>query len=93
MPYLKGPPVDPADVLPDGERFHNIDELKQLLLRDKDQLARSLAEKLVTYATGAAPGPADGLEIGEIVAKVRARNYGLRTLIHEIVLSRLFQNK
>jgi hypothetical protein len=33
--------VDPADVMPDGQRFSNIDELKQLLLKDKDQLARS----------------------------------------------------
>ena len=34
----------------------NIDEFKQLLLKDKDQLARALAEKLLTYATGAPPG-------------------------------------
>ena len=55
MRYLKGPKVDPADVLPDGRRFKNIDEFKQLLLKDKDQLARALAEKLLTYATGARP--------------------------------------
>src|SRR5581483_4347587 len=55
MHYLKGPKVDPADVLPDGRRFADIDELKQLLLADRDQLARALAEKLLTYATGAPP--------------------------------------
>ena len=42
MPYHKGKPVDPADVLPDGRKFANIDEFKQLLLADKDQLARAL---------------------------------------------------
>jgi hypothetical protein len=93
MPYLKGPPVDPSGVLPDGEQFADIDEFKQLLLRDKDQLARSLAEKLVTYATGAAPRPADRLEIDVIVGRVREKNYGLRALLHEIVQSRLFQEK
>src|SRR5205807_4936242 len=29
MPYHKGPKVNPADVLPDGRRFRNIDEFKQ----------------------------------------------------------------
>ena len=54
MRYKKGPAVDAADVLPDGPKFKNIDEYKQLLLKDKDQLARALAEKLLTYATGGA---------------------------------------
>src|SRR5207245_7384637 len=31
MQYNQGPRVDPADVLEDGRRFENIDELKQLL--------------------------------------------------------------
>src|SRR5262249_40450341 len=39
MPYLQGKKVDPADVLPDGRKFKDIDELKQLLLADRDQLA------------------------------------------------------
>jgi hypothetical protein len=93
MPYLKGPKVDPADVLPDGQRFRNIDELKQLLLKDKDQLARALAEKLLTYATGRAPEPADRPDIEAIVRKVRDKDYGLRTLVQEIVQSKPFQNK
>jgi hypothetical protein len=93
MPYLKGPRVDPADVLPDGRRFADIDELKQLLLADKDQLARALAEKLLTYATGASPTAADRPEVEAIVRKVGTNNYGLRTLVHEIVRSKLFQSK
>ena len=59
MRYLKGPDVDAADVLPDGRQFKNIDEFKQLLLKDKDQLARALTEKLLSYATGGAPAKAD----------------------------------
>ena len=42
--------------MPDGQTFANIDEFKQLLLKDKDQLARALTEKLLTYATGGAAG-------------------------------------
>src|SRR5262249_47137506 len=93
MPYHKGPKGDPADVLPDGRRFGNIDEFKQLLLKDKEQLARGLTEKLVTYATGAAPTEADQKEIEAIVAAVRAKNYGLRSLVHEIVQNKMFRSK
>jgi mono/diheme cytochrome c family protein len=93
MPYLEGPKVDPADVLPDGQRFANIDEFKQLLLKDKDQLTRALTAKLLTYATGAAPQTANQPEIEAIVRRLRDKNYGLRTLVHEIVQSKSFQNK
>jgi hypothetical protein len=93
MRYKKGPDVDAADVLPDGQKFRNIDEFKQLLLKDKDQLARALAEKLLTYGTGSPPAKTDRAEIDAIVARLRSKNYGFRTLVHEIVQSRAFQHK
>ncbi|MGZ0163567.1 MAG: DUF1592 domain-containing protein [Planctomycetales bacterium] len=93
MRYRLGPPVDASDVLPDGREFRNIDDYKQLLLDDRDQLARSLAGKLLSYATGAAPTTADQPEIDRIVKKIRDKNYGLRSLIHEVVQSRVFQHK
>ena len=93
MPYRMGARVDPSDEMPDGSKFKNIDELKQLLLKDKDQLARALAEKLLTYATGSPPASADRTELDAIVARVSSKNYGLRTLVHEIVQSPVFQHK
>jgi hypothetical protein len=93
MHYLKGKKVDPSDVLPDGQRFRNIDEYKELLLKDKDQLARSLTEKLLIYATGGRNDRADKAEIETIVRKARAKNYGFRTLIHALIDSQPFQNK
>ena len=91
--YKKGPAVDAGDVMPDGRRFKDIDEFKELLLKDKDQLARALAEKLLTYATGGAPAPVDRAEIDAVVRAVRPKDYGFRTLVHEVVQSRLFQEK
>jgi hypothetical protein len=91
--YLNGPAVDAADTLPDGRRFRNIDEYKQLLLEDKDQLARALAEKLLSYATGAAPTSIDEQEVGDIVARIRDHDFGFRSLVHEVVQSSLFQHK
>jgi hypothetical protein len=88
-----GPAVDPADVLTDGRRFRDIDEFKELLLTDKDQLTRNLAEKLLAYATGAEPTPLDRPQIESIIQRTRENKNGLRSLIHEIVQSPLFQTK
>jgi hypothetical protein len=93
MPYLHGLKVDPADTLPDGRAFQNIDEFKQLLLADKGQIARSLTVKLLTYGTGGAPEAADQPGINAIVDKIRDKNYGLRSLVHEVVQSKLFREK
>src|SRR5262245_1057589 len=93
MRYKKGPAVDPADVLPDGSKFKDVDEFKQLLLKDKDRLARALAEKLLTYATGGPPAKTDRPEIDAVVARIRSKDYGFRSLVHEIVQSKVFQHK
>lgn len=91
--FREGVPVDASDVLPDGRKFRDIDEYKQLLLADKDQLARALAEKLIAYSTGATPTASDRPEIEAIVARTRDKQYGFRALVHEVVQSRTFQSK
>ena len=94
MPYLKGQKVDPADVMADGRRFENVDQFKQLLLADKDQLARALTTKLMTYATGGAPRAADQpRDRSASSTESASKDYGLRSLVHEIVQSELFRNK
>jgi len=93
MPYLKGLKVDPADELADGSTFRDINEYKQLLLRDRDKLARAFTKHLLTYGTGGAPSANDRAEIDAIVAKVREKNDGVRSLIHEVVQSPIFQRK
>jgi len=93
MHYRLGRKIDPADQLENGQRFNNIDELKQLLLNDKPQIARAMTERLVTYATGAPPLTSDQGEIEAIVERTRVSDYGLRTLVHEIVQSKLFRSK
>jgi hypothetical protein len=93
MRYRHGPHVDASDVLVDGRRFADIKEFKQLLLDDSDQLARALTEKLLAYATGTALTIADRPEVNAVVERVRAKHYGFRSLVHEIVQSPLFQNQ
>jgi hypothetical protein len=89
----QGPKVDPSYTLEDGTRFSDITDFKKLLLNKPDQLARNLTRQLVTYSTGASPTFADRENIETIVNNSKAKNYGVRTLIHEIVKSPIFQNK
>ena len=93
MPYLKGQRWTPPTCMPDGQKFRNIDEFKQLLLKDKDQLARALTEKLLTYATGGDRTGRSSRRSRRSSNDVRDKNYGFRTLVHEIVQSKVFSNK
>jgi hypothetical protein len=63
---------------------------RRALLSDPDQLTRALVQHLITYASGAGLQYADRVDVESIVSRVRAQNYGFRTLIHEIVRSPLF---
>ncbi len=86
-------PVDAAGDLPDGRKFRDIREFKQLLLADEKQIARNVARQLTVYATGAAVGFADRVRIEQILERAASSHYGLRSIIHEIVQSELFRNK
>jgi hypothetical protein len=93
MHYLQGPAIDSADVLPDGRRFANVDELKQLLIEEPEAFARALTVNLLTYATGGLVEPTDQREVTVILEKTKAKHWGFRSLLHEIVQSRLFMEK
>ena len=88
-----GPKVDPADRLADGRAFDDFDAFKKLLAADGDQVARCLTEKLITYATGAGVDFADRRVVDGILQNVRGRQYGFRSLVHEVVQSRAFLEK
>jgi hypothetical protein len=90
---FRGPNVEQGGTTSDGHSFKGIDDYKQLLLGDKDQLTRALARKLLIYATGADIQFADREVVEELVARCRAKNYGFRTLIHAVVTSRVFLHK
>ncbi|HEX4146783.1 MAG TPA: DUF1592 domain-containing protein [Pirellulales bacterium] len=90
---LEGPPVDASAELADRRTFHDVDQFKALLLADEEQLARALGLKLLIYATGRPPTTADRSELDEIVVRLKASHYGLRSLVHEIVQSRAMRGQ
>jgi hypothetical protein len=86
-------PVDCAGELPDGRAFKNIREFKRLLLEDEVLLARNLSKQLTTYATGAPVRFSDRDRIEKIVQAASASQFGVRSIVHGIVQSDLFQMK
>jgi len=90
---FRGLDVERGGQTPEGKAFKDIDDYKQLLLADQDQLARNLTQKLIIYATGADIQFADREVVEQLVARCREKKYGFRTLLHEVVQSRVFLNK
>lgn len=74
-----------------GERFENIEGLRQILLDEPDEIARAMVEKLVIYSTGSAITLPDRAEVERIVQQVRSDDFGLRSMIHQVVQSELFR--
>ena len=91
--YKWGPPVDASGELPEGGAFAGIDEFKALLLEQTDQVAHSVVSQLLVYSTGQKIEIADREVVDRIVEQTRSGDYGLRSIIHEIVQSETFRSK
>jgi hypothetical protein len=91
--YKLALPVDTTGTLPDGRTFTGIRDFKKLLLERPGDVQRCLAEKLLTYATGAGISFADRAVATDIVRKTQSQGGGLRTMIAEVVLSEAFRSK
>jgi len=84
--------VDSGGTLMSGDSFQNIKGLKALLTKDEKQIARNLVQRLIVYATGAPASFADRSEV-EAILDHSAPAYGIRTLLHGVVQSKLFRIK
>ena len=88
-----GLPVDASGQLPDGRNFHDVRELKQLLLANEKQLAMNLLKQFSVYATGAPVRFADRQQLDRILQRTSSGHYGVRSLILELIQSDLFTKK
>ncbi|MHA3771293.1 DUF1592 domain-containing protein [Verrucomicrobiota bacterium sgz303538] len=91
--FKLGPTVDPSGVLPDGQKFADIRELQALLAAHPEKLLKNLAQQFAIYATGRDLAFSDRDEIYAIVCKTGEQGGGIRTLIHELTQSALFQTR
>jgi hypothetical protein len=86
-------PVDASGEMPDGKKFRDIREFKQLLLNNEQQLARNMVQQLAVYGTGSPVRFSDRQEVDKILERAASSHWGVRSLVHELVQSELFRNK
>lgn len=94
-PWRDGRPVDCSGKTPGTsvKPFAGIQELRSILAQNPEQLARGIMRHLVTYSTGAPATSLDQKAIDAAVKDASKDDYGLRSLIHALVQSELFQFK
>lgn len=85
-------PVDSKGVLPDGSKFSNPKELKGILMSRRDQFARNVVEKALSYALGRELTPYDRPTVRNITDKLIADGYRTQTLFIEVARSYPFLN-
>ena len=89
-----GKPIDAAGKLLTGEEFADVAALKAILAgKRKPDLYRTLAEKLLTYATGRGIEYYDATTIDQLTARMTGNGGKLRELIQGIVESAPFQKR
>jgi Protein of unknown function (DUF1592)/Protein of unknown function (DUF1588)/Protein of unknown function (DUF1587)/Protein of unknown function (DUF1595)/Protein of unknown function (DUF1585)/Planctomycete cytochrome C len=86
--FKLGPHVDASGQMPDGRMFAGIADFETLLAKDETNLSRNLARQFAVFATGREISFADRADIDEI-----AKAAGVRSLLEEVVASRLFRTR
>lgn len=89
----QAPVIDTASVMANGREVQDLAEFKAVLLASEPQVARCLAEKMLTYATGRRLEAGDRGEVNRIVAELQRDGNHLRDLVHLVVQSRIFLSK
>jgi hypothetical protein len=84
-------PIDDSGELPDGRKFNGPEELRKIILSDRDAFAQCLTEKLLTYGLGRGLERYDKPTVKKIAAQVAANNYRFSSLVLGIVNSLPFQ--
>ncbi len=91
--FKLGPPVDASGVLLDERSFKDVTEFQTLIAADSGRLLKNLAQQFAIYAIGRDISFSDRDPIAAIVANTQKNGGGIRTLIHELTQSQLFQTR
>ncbi len=87
------PLVDASGVMPDGRPFTDSDQFKQLLLEDRDKIARAFIEHLCTYALRRVLTVDDRDGVQAIVDEAKGHQYGVRDIVRAVALSELIRKR
>src|SRR5262249_2396224 len=83
--------IDPSGELPDGRTFKGGEELKAILLLQKQAFGECLADKMLTYALGRGLTRADRPTVKAIAEDLARNEYHFSSLVLGIVKSPPFQ--
>jgi hypothetical protein len=89
----KNPLVDASGELPDGRKFEDVREFKQLLLADLDQFNETFIKKLAIYGMRRTITFDDRDGLDAIAKAARDNDYRVRDIVKAFVLSDLFQRR
>jgi mono/diheme cytochrome c family protein len=87
------PVIDPAGVLPDGREFKDAAGFKQLLLQDRDTVARAFIEHLCTYALRRVLTYDDQDDVKAIQTEAKKSGYRLKDTIAVVAMSELMRKR
>ena len=86
-------PIDATGFLPDGDEFKGPEELRDVLVKQREAFARCLTSKLMTYALGRGLEGYDTRTVKAIADRLPASQYRFSALVLEIVNSLPFQQR
>jgi mono/diheme cytochrome c family protein len=87
------PVIDPSGVLPDGRVFADSVQFKQLLLADRELIARAFIEHLCTYALRRVLTVDDQEDLKSIVAEAKKSQFAVKDIIRAVALSELIKKR
>ena len=87
------PLVDASGVMPDGRLFTNSVQFKQLLLEDRDKVARAFIEQLCTYALRRVLTVDDREDINMIEEEAKKNDYRVKDIVRAVALSELMRKR
>jgi hypothetical protein len=89
----RGIKIDASYELADGRRFESLDEFQKLIQAEPETLAKNVAEKMLTYGTGAPITFADRTALTEIAKQAAKSEYGFRDLLLAVIEHPVFLSK
>ena len=95
VPTGKGqdPLINSVGLMPDKRTFKNADEFKQLLLDDRDKIARAFIEHLCTYSLRRVLTFDDQDELSAIQGEAKKNDYQIKDIIRAVALSDLIKKR
>ncbi len=87
------PPVDPSGEMPDGRKFADANQFKELLLDDRDRFLRGLVEHLCSYGLRRVLTIDDQADIESIVQEAKRNNYQLKDIVRAVAVSEIMKKR